>query len=184
MAALVSSSRRAVQQWNCLPCSTRQHTRRHHFANSNAQQRLQQHPCTAVQGHSSTSRRRQHLAAAALAGPPSATAPPPEAPPAGTSAAPAGSTGAAGAAAAAAAVADPCLELHGVQARAVGAVLGSMCGNALGAQVEPEKHYRLTRLFPEGLQVCEAEAAAGAAAGPAERRNYNAHGCLHVHVLQ
>eukprot|EP00775_Hariotina_reticulata_P014163 gene14163-14304_t len=25
-----------------------------------------------------------------------------------------------------------------------------MCGNALGAQVEPEKHYRLTRLFPFG----------------------------------
>jgi hypothetical protein len=38
-----------------------------------------------------------------------------------------------------------------------------MCGNALGAQVEPEKHYRLTRLFPEGLQVCAAEATAGAA---------------------
>jgi hypothetical protein len=43
----------------------------------------------------------------------------------------------------------------------VGALLGSMCGNALGAQVEPEKHYRLARLFPEGLQ---ASTAAGAAA--------------------
>lgn len=48
--------------------------------------------------------------------------------------------------------ADPCLELTGIQARSVGALLGSMCGNALGAQVEPEKHYRLARLFPDGMQ--------------------------------
>jgi ADP-ribosylglycohydrolase len=36
--------------------------------------------------------------------------------------------------------------------RVIGALLGSMCGNALGVQVEPEKHFRLTRLFPNGLQ--------------------------------
>lgn len=35
--------------------------------------------------------------------------------------------------------ADPCLELVGLQSRAVGSLLGAMCGNALGAQVEPEK---------------------------------------------
>eukprot|EP00878_Enallax_costatus_P029263 GHUV01031712.1.p1 GENE.GHUV01031712.1~~GHUV01031712.1.p1 ORF type:complete len:296 (+),score=41.39 GHUV01031712.1:161-1048(+) len=49
-------------------------------------------------------------------------------------------------------LADPCLNLTGIPARSVGALLGSMCGNALGAQVEPEKHYRLARLFPQGLQ--------------------------------
>lgn len=47
--------------------------------------------------------------------------------------------------------ADPCLDLSGVEAKAVGVLIGSMCGNALGAQVEPEKHYRLARLFPDGL---------------------------------
>lgn len=32
-----------------------------------------------------------------------------------------------------------CLELSGIQGKAVGALLAAMCGNALGAQVEPEK---------------------------------------------
>ncbi|KAF8058893.1 zinc finger CCCH domain-containing protein 24 [Scenedesmus sp. PABB004] len=52
---------------------------------------------------------------------------------------------------AAAAVADPALALAGAPGRAVGALVGSMAGNALGAQVEPEKPYRLARLFPDGL---------------------------------
>ncbi|WIA39567.1 hypothetical protein OEZ86_005653 [Tetradesmus obliquus] len=41
---------------------------------------------------------------------------------------------------------------HRQRLQCLGALVGSMCGNALGAQVEPEKHYRLARLFPEGLQ--------------------------------
>jgi ADP-ribosylglycohydrolase len=36
--------------------------------------------------------------------------------------------------------------------RVVGCLLGAMAGDALGVQVEPEPHYRLTRLFPEGVQ--------------------------------
>jgi hypothetical protein len=35
--------------------------------------------------------------------------------------------------------ADPCLALRGVDGKSVGALLAAMCGNALGAQVEPEK---------------------------------------------
>lgn len=56
----------------------------------------------------------------------------------GTAAAALQAVGYAGAAAGAAA-ADPCLDLGGVQAKAVGSLLAAMCGNALGAQVEPEK---------------------------------------------
>jgi hypothetical protein len=37
------------------------------------------------------------------------------------------------------AAADPCLELTGVQSKAAGSLVAAMCGNALGAQVEPEK---------------------------------------------
>eukprot|EP00879_Flechtneria_rotunda_P001631 GHRR01001791.1.p1 GENE.GHRR01001791.1~~GHRR01001791.1.p1 ORF type:complete len:649 (+),score=181.74 GHRR01001791.1:2802-4748(+) len=47
--------------------------------------------------------------------------------------------------------ADPWLNLDGNEGRIVGSLIGSMCGNALGAQVEPEKHYRIARLFPDGL---------------------------------
>jgi hypothetical protein len=35
--------------------------------------------------------------------------------------------------------ADPRLALRGIDAKSVGALLAAMCGNALGAQVEPEK---------------------------------------------
>ena len=41
----------------------------------------------------------------------------------------------------------------GHEGRVLGALLGSMCGNALGIQVEPEKHFRLTKLFPHGLET-------------------------------
>lgn len=51
---------------------------------------------------------------------------------AAASATAAASTGSAG-------VADPCLELDGLKSRSAGCLLGAMCGNALGAQVQPEK---------------------------------------------
>lgn len=35
--------------------------------------------------------------------------------------------------------ADQLLKLQGIQSKAAGALLAAMCGNALGAQVEPEK---------------------------------------------
>jgi ADP-ribosylglycohydrolase len=43
------------------------------------------------------------------------------------------------------------LQLQGDTDRAVGCLIGAMCGNALGAQVEPEKQYRLSRMFPHGV---------------------------------
>eukprot|EP00882_Tetradesmus_deserticola_P023225 GHRQ01025270.1.p1 GENE.GHRQ01025270.1~~GHRQ01025270.1.p1 ORF type:complete len:279 (+),score=94.85 GHRQ01025270.1:162-998(+) len=146
-----SSSCWAVQHRHCSPCCTLPQLRLRHLPDPCLLQPLQQQHCSPAQGHASTRRRQRHSAAVALAGPASTTAPPPEAPSAGTPAA-AVSTAALSAADSAAAVADPCLNLAGVQARAVGALLGAMCGNALGAQVEPEKQYRLTRLFPDGLQ--------------------------------
>lgn len=35
--------------------------------------------------------------------------------------------------------ADPCLAIRSIDGKSVGALLAAMCGNALGAQVEPEK---------------------------------------------
>lgn len=55
--------------------------------------------------------------------------------------------------AAAPAAADPCLDLTGVKAASVGALVGSMCGNALGVQVEPEKVWSVAMLSPWGPWV-------------------------------
>jgi hypothetical protein len=49
-----------------------------------------------------------------------------------------------------AAVADPCLDLDDVKGKAVGSLLAAMCGNALGAQVEPEKVSSTSRLSMPG----------------------------------
>lgn len=38
-----------------------------------------------------------------------------------------------------------------VQSRCVGAMLGAMCGNVLGAPVEHDRHWMVTRRFPQGL---------------------------------
>lgn len=42
-------------------------------------------------------------------------------------------------------------QLEGYEDRVAGALVGAMCGNALGLPMEPERHYRITRLFPHGL---------------------------------
>ena len=33
----------------------------------------------------------------------------------------------------------------------MGAMLGAMCGNVLGAPVQNDRHYQVTRRFPNGL---------------------------------
>ncbi|KAI8471784.1 MAG: ADP-ribosylation/Crystallin J1 [Monoraphidium minutum] len=54
-------------------------------------------------------------------------------------------------------------DLGGAQARAAGCLVGAVAGASLGLSVEPERHFRITRLFPEGLLDPWRFTAAGAA---------------------
>lgn len=38
-----------------------------------------------------------------------------------------------------------------VEAKAVACLLGALCGNVLGAPVQNERHWQVTRTFPDGL---------------------------------
>jgi hypothetical protein len=40
---------------------------------------------------------------------------------------------------------------HASAARATGVLVGALCGNVLGAPVEGDRHWQVTRMFPAGL---------------------------------